>query len=444
MIANIKVTNLRSYDRGIVTLPIPNRFPLTMRFIIYFLLLPLAPACFAQTGWFELHPSVPGTYTDIAFLSADAGFLVTDNPAKAYQTLDGGSQWHEISLPSCSNCTYHFEHLFFADKTTGYIIGKSDDGITSKNLLFKTTNSGILWLLDTSLTPHPFPFPAPSQAVAYRTEQNHFEKTVDSGKSWLVTDTLDDTNGKYVFDFRNENNGIRIVTAGDPLNTVVEVSKDEGANWSYSRLQYIYDYTEAYQTVKALPNNIYLVGGEYIFRSLNNGSSWSQVSSYHAGEFTFFDSLIGYAPAGYYSHDGYILHTVDGGLNWKVEPVVGRADSWQRISAPSELTAYALVNASQLFKTIDGGEGSQSIVKSTDISLSSLTMKNDIVTSLADFQFSAHSDPQALFIYDLLGRLMLQEQTNADQTSLQVNVQGFQSGVYFARLGSSVLRFVKM
>jgi len=412
-----------------------------MKFTIVFLLLLLAPACFAQQGWFQLHPNLPGSYTDIAFLSADTGFLVTDNPAKAYQTSDGGLQWLEMSLPTCSTCTYHFQHLFFADKTNGYIIGNSFDGITTKNLLFKTTNSGDSWVLDESQFPHPFTFRVPSETLAFRTERNYFERSIDFGKSWLVTDTLYNSQATYNFDFKDSNDIIAITSDG--VGTVVKTSKDGGFNWDYQRVEILQDYTEAYRTVKALCNNVCLIGGERIFRSTNNGSSWAKVSSHHSGQFYFHDTLNGYSGAVYFQF-GYILHTVDGGINWSVEHLTDSVlFSAERIATPSATTAYALVNKSILFKTINGGEGQSSVINGNS-ELAALSIKDNLVSAFADFQFVTNSDPQTICIYDLLGRLILQEHTNADQTSLQVNVKEFHSGIYFARLGNSMLRFIKL
>ena len=75
-----------------------------MKYIFCILSFFSADAAFAQSGWFQLHPNVPGVYNDISFLTPDKGFLLTDNPSKVYATTSGGGSWQEISLTPCTSC----------------------------------------------------------------------------------------------------------------------------------------------------------------------------------------------------------------------------------------------------------------------------------------------------------------------------------------------------
>jgi photosystem II stability/assembly factor-like uncharacterized protein len=418
-----------------------------MPYVFVILSLFFAGASFAQSGWFELRPNVPGVYNDIAFLTPDSGYLITDKPAKLYATTNGGISWAEESLPQCTNCTFHFDSIFFAYGSTGYISGYSEDTI-SKHILLKTTDSGHTWIIDNSRFPYPFPYPSPSDSVAFRTDKIYFEKTIDGGQSWIEVDRLPDSLSRYLsFDFGSEQSGVLIFATQNPEGTAVKVTTDGGNSWQYSEIELLDDASDAYRHVKALDDSVYLIGGTGIYRSSESGRSWTwtKVSKYITGSFAFYNALVGYA-AGF---GGYLAKTDDGGKTWAAQNIndtLGQGpnyiyDPWKRISCPSSVVAYALSDNSLLYKTTDGG-GSQNNVGSTARSTSGFFLLENPASQEAVFKFNPFTLSQKLEVFDQLGRMIKTISIPSATSSFVLDLQGIAPGQYFCRIGSDYCNMV--
>lgn len=417
------------------------------RSIATLILVLLTTTAVAQTGWFRLRPNVPGQFKDISFLSADKGFLLTNYPAKAFSTENGGTAWNEMSLPSCTNCIYHFYTIYFIDIKVGYITGYSYDGSTTIGALFKTTDAGKSWMKDESTAPHPFPFPAPSEKIGYAISQNHFNKTADSGKTWTLIDSISGSGSRYTaFDFRDENNVLTIKSTGEPAGYIPQVTTDGGKTWVYTQVSD--NVNTSLEYIKALPDNVYLVGGYYgpIFRTGDNARTWSIVSSNSSGLFSFYDAKIGYTGGNF---TGYVQRTTNGGMTWSIQNVdtlllaVNKIrPKWIAISAPSELTAYAIANDTLLYKTIDGGIGSQSSVRQADQTHATFFLVENPVSQEAKFTFASSPSKRTIEVIDVLGKVVRSVEIPQGTTSLVFDLHGITPGLYICHIGLETIKML--
>jgi hypothetical protein len=72
-----------------------------------------------------------------------------------------------------------------------------------------------------------------------------------------------------------------------------------------------------------------------------------------------------------------------------------------------------------------------------------ISLLSTIVTNSADFQFGIHQSNIKFELYDVIGRLIVRFEIPEGETSLHLNVQKYPAGIYFARIGSEIARFIK-
>ncbi len=238
------------------------------------------------------------------FTNANTGYMV--GAAEISQTLDGGSNWNQISYGT--NNGYALYTVFFPDESTGYAGGLV-------GLFMKTTNGGTDWS-SSYIDGHRYIYSLyfTSTNIGFMTSDDYIGKTTDGGTTWTQMLT-----------------GINY-----PLNSVF--------------------FTNA--------NNGYVVGGYYyswtssgiILKTTDAGVTWtSTLVNYDLTSVYFPDSLTGYAvgidsPTPY----GVIVKTTDGGITWNKLPYKPEQELFS-VFFTNDSTGYAVGYEGVNLKTVDGG-----------------------------------------------------------------------------------------
>jgi photosystem II stability/assembly factor-like uncharacterized protein len=240
------------------------------------------------------------------FTNANTGYMI--GGAEISQTLDGGSNWNQISYGTNNGDDLYT--VFFPDESTGYAGGEN-------GLFMKTTNGGADWSSNYVYCPGGI------NSLYFTSVNNGFlvggeymSKTTDGGTTWTQMQSGTTMGLNSIF-FTNANTGY--VVGGD---------------------ENISGYTSS----------------GIILKTTNAGVTWtSTLVSYDLNSVYFPDSLTGYA-AGMDSScpNGVIVKTTDGGLTWHKLPVM--PDQWlYSVFFTNDNTGYAVGYEGVSLKTVDGG-----------------------------------------------------------------------------------------
>jgi hypothetical protein len=186
---------------------------------------------------------------------------------------------------------------------------------------------------------------------------------------------------------------------------------------------------------------VYLLSGYLgsIYRTSDNAKTWTLVADGAAGRFGFFDDKIGYSGGNFAS---YIQGTTNGGISWTRQYVKETVFSeWRRISAPSELTAYALANDTMLYKTTDGGVGSQNVVVSNFVEKPSLHVRS--LHDVLHVEYAASTISRTLELSDVNGRIIKKIMVSAGNSNSEIDIHNVLPSVYFIRLGGEVAKVLR-
>jgi len=302
-------------------------------------------------NWTALNLS---TYINsISFINDNTGFLVgaSSNGIKSIRrTSNGGNTWINVFAPG----TYTFNEIFFTNSSTGYIAG-------NENAFLKTTNSGVNWFIDNTISSPGFAF----KSVFFQNNgtgllagtYGTIFKSTDHGNYWTVRspsgtfETLNsvdfpDQNTGYImsnFDntgtsfFKTTNAGINWinfnssyrmfrfdflnVNTGYALSIRFELLKSQNGGLTWNIINTPNDSIGLFQFVDAntgfITNNVYY-GGHDLNKTTDGGITWSSYSFHpdYVGYFQFPDHNIGYSIIGFVEYNLY--KTTNTGVNWNL------------------------------------------------------------------------------------------------------------------------------
>jgi len=170
-------------------------------------------------------------------------------------------------------------------------------------------------------------------------------------------------------------------------------------------------------------------GVDTVFKYEHNGNEIASMS--------FANDSIGFVA----TYAGKIYKTINSGVSWFLQNTPKEFYYGEKIVAASPEVVYA-IGDSVIIKTLDGGGPPVNAVRNISVKQKFNIISNPISSS-ADFQFESLKEPTVFEIFDLLGNTILHQQLSAGQTSLHQDMQKFNSGIYFARLGGETVRFIK-
>jgi len=313
--------------------------------------------------WSRQSLGYPSGFTRVAFTDSLHGHVCSDD-GKLLNTNDGGSTW-TVSLFKQGA---QVENVAFPTRDTGYAVQGSFNIINSAYVggcqLYHTYNGGVKW--DSSQTVLNFDgsdfinFPTKDAGFFGVTFYGSVIGTTDAGKTLTEDDFFTmGIDGKALGgDFANAQTGFVACNLGEFVRT-----NDGGASWDRidlpggitSRTTHMYDANIA---VAFTPTG-------YIFRTINNGTTWTQVLK--KGEyFSYYfpiDKNSGYVAT---NQPDSIYYTKDQGLTWTKQ--WKGTISWTYISFVNPYLAYC-ANSNGIYRVDFPRPGVVLLTASTDSSM---------------------------------------------------------------------------
>ncbi len=281
-----------------------------MKNLIFYILLFLFTLnnVYSQSGWVWQNPLPQGnTLNDNCFINENTGFLV-GNRGVVVTTTNSGINWQTMYLPTTQN----LNAVKFIDLNTGYIVGDSSK-------IFMSINGGLNWnKINYSGNSKFNDINFYNNNNGLITGSNFILKTTNSGQNWVNILTLSSGYNLKKISYL-DSNIIFVVgqkyIGGLPgyYRSVLLKSTNSGLNWTETNLN-----TGSLYSITCISrNNIICTGESSIFKSTDEGMSWTnRVSSVFAIllDVNFFDLnngiVIGHDP------NGRILRTNNGGDTW--------------------------------------------------------------------------------------------------------------------------------
>ncbi len=408
------------------------------KIIIVFMTLFLGEVSLSQgLGWVVLSPNFSSA--EATFTSVDTGFIFHYDTYNGYypyieRTIDGGNNWKGLKVLDSVN----FYNAYFANSQTIFLW----DNFT---ILLKSINGGKTW--DTVnvgsdiqhidqihfLTPSIFFITANSK------QGTILQSTYNSGENWDRA-ILKDYSGFDKIFFKDSLHGFAVVSREFSMcgiESYLLETVDAGKNWTLRESNYhggcpIYhgnswlSFEE--KNVSTWTEDFSLRGSYQVFQ--NNNESITSLS--------FTTDLVGYAT----SYEGRIFKTIDGGKTWSVQSTPSQYTRASKITATSEKIVYA-VGEHILIKTTDGGGSliGSAVPANTEKSYFYLAVYPN--SSISEFRFSTLEAQKIFQIYDILGKELFHTLIPAGESKLQINLQTYNPGVFFARLGNNTVKLIK-
>ncbi|MEZ5042962.1 MAG: YCF48-related protein [Saprospiraceae bacterium] len=254
-----------------------------------------------------------------------------------YITEDGGQTW-ELRGENTEYLGKDIFGLFFHDEQNGFAVGEG-------GIILKTNNAGVNWkkYSATYLTILNVLFTSPD--IGYAITREDVLKTVDGGNSWV---SIFHNNNFTIsgIHFTNNNEGIVI---GD--DRVIYKTKDGGTSWTISTLLMLRDDDEIDQ-IEFKDNQLgFLLGSDFLIKTVNGGESWKKVYNDDFRSFYFLNGQTGFISGGYGS-TAFLIKTTNGGESWTQIA----QNTFQDLHFTSEQTGFGIdASDDQLYQTTDGG-----------------------------------------------------------------------------------------
>lgn len=423
-----------------------------MRILIIIFALSFIYPVFAQPGWFEIEtPPKPNvSYRSVYFLDSVSGFAVTNHP---YYTSDGGQSWTGVE-------SYYIFNVSFASRLVG--IGGGTSGSPFRVVIVRTTDGGLNWQrmgVDSlgqiegalQLVDSLYGYAATSYALDSQanTEHSYLLKTVDGGISWEGIQ-IEGEEGKganyFSLAFANRDTGLVSVKPPFPSATAwLQRTYDGGKTWKRVGPDDLIDQkdiTSHISSISHVRDSVWLfTHSAGLFRTTNNGDIWTRITSIYTLGLSCYNGKICYCYFGTNrDFDGYIYKSVDGGETWF--PQYKTSHGVTSIFIINERVAYAGGFFGTLLKTIDGGGPPLSAVdlKSPDGQVTGIPNPSSDYFQVV---FAGVEHSLYIEVFDALGRRMVKEVIAPQTSSHRLDVRSYPPGVYYARLGSQTVRFIK-
>jgi len=244
----------------------------------------------------------------ISFINVNTGFHVGESSSgykDIRRTTNGGNTWISVFTPG----TFKFNDIFFVNSSTGFIAGNG-------NTLLKTTNSGVNWFLDNTISSQSFAlnsvfFQNNGTGLLVGTYGTIFKST-DHGNFWTVRSPSGTFETFSSVDFPDQNTGYILGNSNSTSSSFFKTT-NAGINWinfnsSYRMLQF--DFLN--------DNTGYALSFSFeLLKSQNGGLTWNIINTPidSLGLYRFVDANTGFISK-VYSRGHDLNKTTDGGISW--------------------------------------------------------------------------------------------------------------------------------
>ena len=213
-------------------------------------------------------PDYIKTYKYFHFVSADTGFIPSDNGV-IYNTVDGGATW-KMQIPKGQSGYDYLNDLQFIDRYTGY----ANYYWSSASEIFKTKDGGTTWNSiwhGNYQGEHFEKIFFVNEKTGYASRYQYLYKTDDSAKTWTQL-WNDDIKWITAINFPSAKVGYVVGESGLMRKTV-----DSGKTWTSMNIPSFYD--DVYN-IRFVDERTGYLSTEYgvIYKSIDGGINWSMVA----------------------------------------------------------------------------------------------------------------------------------------------------------------------
>jgi len=399
-------------------------------------------------------------------------------------TYTGYSQsWSQLSPPY--NFTINSCWIDENSPNNGWFVGWRLAGADPVSYGYKTTNGG------NSFTYFPFNYYFWLAQDVYFVNSNNgvvvgsgIIKTNDGGNSWNVTiDNIQMRGWMYDVMFTDANSGYSVGQTYDNSYSsywgVIYKTTDGGGSWSNSTITYEnQNQNTEFRAVHSTGAGIIYAGGlntmstNSLFKSIDNGNSWSALNFFHDVNSIWFASL----DTGYIASNAGIFKSTDAGITWN--NILSTAQALFSINIRNAF-GFAAGASGMIYKTTDWGASwtlmtspvtnqtlNRVFVVSNTLAYAvgtggTILKYEDIMTGIKEgsnhqkeYSLSQNypnpfnpetkitynipkSGSVILTVYDATGRIaavLVNQFMNAGNHEVSFNASGLSSGVYFYKL----------
>jgi photosystem II stability/assembly factor-like uncharacterized protein len=406
------------------------------------------------------------------FPTANTGYMI--GQAEISQTLDGGSNWNQISYGT--NNGYALYTVFFPDESTGYAGGlaglfmkttdggadwsssyvnsvarinsiyftNTTDGFIVGDVMAKTTDGGTTWTQmpsGTCMSLNSIFFTNANTGYVVGgdywgyTSSGIILKTTNAGVTWTSTLVNYDLTSVY---FPDSHTGYAVgMDSATPYGVIVKTT-DGGITWN--KLPVMPD-QELYSVFFTNDNTGYAVGYEGVnMKTTDGGATWT---SLHIPSGSILSSVFFITPSKGYvvDWDGDIFYTTDAGETWTADSS-GTENILYSVFFTDSTTGYTLGAMSNILKK---GYGGWTSIKEKEPNAQKFIIYPNPSSNEITVETSSTPAISQLSIMNLDGQQLITHQITQPKT--QLDISSLPSGVYFVRLTNDrtveVRKFVK-
>jgi photosystem II stability/assembly factor-like uncharacterized protein len=285
--------------------------------------------------------------TALSFLNLKTGVVV--GSFQALKTINGGSTWDSLSIPSYALC----KGVLMISKDIIIIVG-------ANNLLIRSTDGGKTWkqygFIEQGIGSLTSIKKIREDFIVITASSSYLLFSSDSGKTWTTQKNIYD-NTIYSVDFDNDTDGVAVGEGGYIIQT-----SDRGITWSQHVIDTGYIAQVILRGIERTTSRNYVACGEYnlIMYSSDNGIHWTQATkdawatNISFNGLSMLDDRVGYACGSF----GFAIKTTDGGFSWKFLPKTPLTNELYSIAYPKgdTLNGISVGETRTIMRTIDGGK----------------------------------------------------------------------------------------